>query len=256
MYEASPPKAPVGKHKAWWKPEVMEPWQREVAAGRKDLKNQNSMENGKAHAKARKTFGIAVKDQKTDRWLQFPPELMQKNLFSANKFAMGKSPSQLIRTLVYKQGKVCDSNAQKSKRVHMTCLVKVPCKLEDILGLIFPLYNNTKLPQNQLPQLLQHIKDEKVEETLFNRSLMKASGPNRTQNWALQKVWPFFKQHIVSLFKVITIHSIISNSWKSERTVMLPKPSKSNHRPEPYSTPQAKPVKYYWQRYSLKILRQ
>ena len=230
MDDASPLKAPSGKHKAWWRPAIMEPLRHAASSSRKKLKKENSQINREAYNKARNAFGRAVKEQKTIRWRKFLSELTHKNLFSAKKFAMGKSPSQLIQTLIDKQGNTCESNERKADLLlQTTCVATVPCDLSDTLNLTFPIYDGNKLPKEQLPPFLQHITKETVEETLFASSPMKAPGHDRIQNWVWQKVWNLVKNHVIFLFKMITITGIIPNSWKSAKTVMLPKTGKSDY---------------------------
>lgn len=145
---------------------------------------------------------------------------------------MGKKPSQLIQTLINKEGNTCESNKGKSELLfHTTCVAKAACSLDGTLDLHFPIHDDNKLPPGQLPPFPQYITAENVEETIFESSPMKAPGPDRIQNWVWQKVWPMVKNHVVFLFKMIPINGIILAPWKTTKPVMLPKPGKSDYTP-------------------------
>lgn len=156
MDEASPGRAPPGKHKAWWRPDVMEPLRREAAQTRKTLKKENTPQNREAYTKAQNAFGRAVKEQKTDRWRLFLSQLTHENLFTAKKFAMGKSPSQLIQTLITKDGKVCESNNEKAHLLfNTTCVATAPCNMEGTVGPELPAARRLKAPERSAPSILR-----------------------------------------------------------------------------------------------------
>lgn len=58
---------------------------------------------------------------------------------------------------------------------------------------------------------------------------MKAPRPDGIQNWVWRSIWPRIGQHVLFLFKMITIHGIIPGEWKTARIVMIPKPGKPDY---------------------------
>lgn len=71
--------------------------------------------------------------------------------------------------------------------------------------------------------------EESIKAVVLNVPPLKAPGADMLQNWIWQMVWPRVKNHLHSLFLQITATGLIPLAWKRAKTVMIPKPGKSDY---------------------------
>lgn len=110
----SPYKAPPGKHKPWWRPDVLDPLRKDAQMMLKTLKRAKTEENKINYANAPNNFNKKVEKLKEDSWKTYLSTLTHNTLFQAKRFASGRKPSFLVNTLVSKEGNVCSTNTEKA----------------------------------------------------------------------------------------------------------------------------------------------
>lgn len=136
----------------------------------------------------------------------------------------------MINTLISKTGNVCTKNAQKARVLFdSTCIATAPCRLNSIDPVTYPIPNSALPCSTSLPPLFDTLTPDSVKGTVFDCAPMKAPGPDGIQNWIWHTVWLKVSHHITFLFKMITLHGIIPQDWKTAKMVMLPKPGKPDY---------------------------
>lgn len=94
----SPRKAKPGKHKEWWRPEILEPLRKEANRLRRTLKKERSEEVRTAYQIARNSFNQAIDHAKESSWSSYLSTLDHQTLFQAKRAASGRNPSPLVLT--------------------------------------------------------------------------------------------------------------------------------------------------------------
>lgn len=136
----SPNKAPPGKNRPWWRPEILDPLRQEANQLHRTFKNNKSEENKLNYTKAHNVFNRKVDKMKEDSWKTYLSTLTHDTLFQAKRFASGRKPSSLVNTLVSKEGTVCSTNEQKADLLfETTCVATAPCNIPEAEILNFPL---------------------------------------------------------------------------------------------------------------------
>lgn len=226
----SPNQAPPGKHRQWWRPEVLDPLGKTAQRLNRKFKTDETVENGEAYREARNLFNKQVEKMKEDSWKTYLSTLTHENLFQAKKFASGRKPSLLVNTLVTPDGKVCSTNEEKADLLFKTtCVATAPCRLADSETVHCPLDPTKRTVTETMPDFFEYLSKGNIKTVIMSVPPLKAPGADMLQNWVWQMVWPRVKNHIHSLFLQITATGLIPRDWKQAKTVMIPKPGKSDY---------------------------
>lgn len=110
----SPDRAPLGKHKKWWRPEVLDPLRKDTRRLYKEYKTDKTQENKIKYNRARNLFNKTADKLKEDNWRTYLSTLTHDTLIQAKRFASGRKPLSLVNTLVSADGTVCSTNTEKS----------------------------------------------------------------------------------------------------------------------------------------------
>ena len=149
---ASPKKAPLTKHKKWWRPDVLEPLRKKAHKARRELQRLATPDARAAYNSSRNEFGRAIKHEKENRWREYLSTLTHDTLFQAKKFVSGRQPSPIINTLISRSGKVCSSTSKKAQVLFKTtCIATAPCLLTDVPPISYPCN-----PQELIPLIPSH----------------------------------------------------------------------------------------------------
>lgn len=123
----SPTKAAHGKHKAWWRPDVLDPLRREATRLRRIAKRERTADAQQAYRVARNAFNHAIDKAKENSWRQFLSGVDHTNLFQAKRIASGRKASSLVSTIITASGKVCSTNEEKAEALFAsTCVATAP----------------------------------------------------------------------------------------------------------------------------------
>lgn len=224
----SPNEAPHGKHKKWWRPEVLDPLRKEATRLRRRAKKSGTPESQVAYKNARNTFNRAIDKAKEDSWRQYLSNIDHTNLFQAKRIATGRQASSLVSTIITAEGKTCATNEEKAEALFSaTCIATTPCRLNNTNNLTFPLTDRPS--EERTLTLLSVITTESLQATIDDLPPKKAPGGDGIQNWIWKLVWDKVKSHVKFLFQCITITGIIPQAWKQAVTVMIPKPGKPDY---------------------------
>lgn len=110
----SPDRAPLGKRKKWWRPEVLDPLRKDTRRLYKEYKTDKTQENKIKYNRARNLFNKTADKLKEENWRTYLSTLTHDTLFQAKRFASGRKPSSLVNTLVSADGTVYSTNTEKS----------------------------------------------------------------------------------------------------------------------------------------------
>lgn len=226
----SPNRSPPGKHKRWWRPEILDPLRKEAQRLHKRFKEEKSEENKLNYKKARNKFNKTVDKLKEDNWKVYLSTLTHDTLLQAKKFASGRTPSSLVSTLISNNGTMCSTNEEKSELLfHTTCVATAPCRIDDTEILNFPIHAETRPSETTMPDFISYLTDENIKSVITGSPPLKAPGADKLQNWVWQMAWKQVKTHVSTLFLQVTDLGWIPQDWKQARTVVIPKPGKPDY---------------------------
>lgn len=226
----SPNRAPPGKHKPWWRPEILDPLRKSANKLHRVYKASKTEENRTKYRQARNTFNKKVDKLKEDSWKTYLSTLTHDTLFQAKRFASGRKQSSLVNTLVSKDGVVCSTNEEKANLLfETTCVATAPCNIERHEVVKFPLSTADRQTDERMPDFFSYITEENIKAVVMNTPPLKAPGADMLQNWVWQMIWPRVKTHVLSLFLQVTATGLIPQDWKTAKTIMIPKPGKADY---------------------------
>lgn len=225
-----PNRAPMGKHKRWWRPDILDPLRKEARKAHRAFKANKTDENKVKYNTARNTFNKTADRLKENSWRSYLSTLTHDTLFQAKKFASGRKPSSLVNTLVSKDGKVCSTNKEKADLLfETTCVATAPCRISEAKTISFPLDTEARPSEPIMTDFFDYLSEENVKAVIFSVPPLKAPGADLIPNWVWQMVWPIVKHHVHTLFLQITANGLIPQDWKVARTIMIPKPGKLDY---------------------------
>lgn len=220
----SPRKAKMGKHKDWWRPEVLEPRRRRL------LKKLKTKEARTAYRAEQNTFNQAVDHAKESSWRSYLSGLDHQTLFQAKRAASGRKPSSLVSTIITDTGETCATNEEKAAALfNAMCFATARCQLDNTSTITFPIDASHRPTPERTPAFDEAINLEAVGMVVSDSPPVKAPGPDRIQNWIWKAVWDQVKRHVTILFQCIALTGIIPRAWKTAVTVMIPKPGKADY---------------------------
>lgn len=226
----SPCKAPPGKHKYWWRPEVLDPLRKRAQKLHRAFKASKTEENKLNYTKARNQFNKQVDKLKENSWKTYLSTLTHDTLFQAKRFASGRKPSSLVNTLITKEGTVCTTNAEKADLLFKTtCVATAPCRIGESETIDNPLHLSGRTTPNTMPDFFDYLSEENIKTVIMEAPPLKAPGADQLQNWVWQMVWPRVKHHVHSLFLQVTATGLIPQDCKKVKKVIIPKPGKSDY---------------------------
>lgn len=159
----SPKKAACGKHKVWWRPEILDPLRKEALRLCRLSKKEGTAESHAAYTKARNTFNRAIDTAKENSWRLFLSGVDHTNLFQAKWIASGHKASSLVSTIITDDGRTCSTNAEKAEALFAaTCVATAPCRLDSTNHLNFPLDDTQRPTAEVTPPLLSTITRDNI----------------------------------------------------------------------------------------------
>lgn len=184
LNDNSPKKAPYGKHKAWWRPETLDPLRKEASRLRRLAKKECAKETRKAYKTARNVLNRTIDKAKEKSWRQFLSGVDHTNLFQAKRIASGQKASLLVSTIITDDGRTCSTNEEKAEApFKATCVATAPCRLDSTNHLESPL-NEAPCPSKiTTPPFLSMITHKNIASVINNSPPKKAPSGNGIQNW-------------------------------------------------------------------------